>query len=118
MSCGLGRIERACIEAIHHREEACESPPTTFTVACDADGVQPDDGGNRLCSAAQHVAVKRALAGLRRKGLVTSLRDTTRARSIYDGRAQTCCLWMSPGRKDQAAARVDADAGVKLLTTA
>jgi hypothetical protein len=49
--------------------------PNTFNIAAEVYQVEPDQDGNRLISEAQHVATKRALASLRRKGLVAGQRD-------------------------------------------
>jgi len=102
MSRGLGWIQRECLRAI----ESCERTDkraTTFTIAAEIYQVKPDKNGNRRVDDAQHVATKRALANLRRKGLVSgeqiteTLADGTKrfwlAKSPTDGRAERCCIW-------------------------
>ncbi|WP_027584021.1 hypothetical protein [Bradyrhizobium sp. Ai1a-2] len=95
MSRGLGSVERACLKVIQWREGADKRPPTTFTVACDVYDVSPDDDGNRLCNNTQHVAVKRALASLQRKGFVIGFRDTYHSRARGDGNIELCHIWMT-----------------------
>jgi hypothetical protein len=103
MSRGLGKIQRAALEAIQ-RCAAEGRKPTTYTIACDVYQIQPDADGNRCINDAQHVAVKRALGGLRRKGLVTGVQDMNLTRwadsgrakgERFDGwwRAERCCIW-------------------------
>ena len=96
MSRGLGKIQRQCLRAIDSRE-ATGIKPTTYTVVADVYQIEPDSDGNRMFSEAQHVAVKRALASLRRAGLVTGHQDLGRSQRLPDGtpngRAERCCLW-------------------------
>jgi hypothetical protein len=76
MSKGLGRIQRECLRVI----KACEAAgkrPTTFTVTVEVYRVEPAENGDRLCNDAQHTATKRALANLRRKGLIAGQPDIT-----------------------------------------
>jgi hypothetical protein len=57
--------------------------------------------GSRMVSEVQHVAMKRALASLRQKGLVSGQQDVKvypdgtkiLARASAGGRAERCCLW-------------------------
>jgi len=79
------------LEVIEHINT--ELPPTTYTITAEVFRVSPDKDGNRLVTEAQHVAVKRALAGLRRKGLVVGCRDTMHARAPGDGRIELCHRW-------------------------
>jgi hypothetical protein len=101
MSRGLGRIQRECLRVIESYEVVGKRP-TTFNISAEIYQVKPDRYGNRMVSDAQHVATKRALSGLRRKGLVAGQQDITvlaDGRRILthvgaDGRhAERCCLW-------------------------
>jgi hypothetical protein len=92
VSKGLGRIQRGCLRVIAEYEVAGKRP-TTFNIAVEVYRVRPDQLGNRICNDAQHTAVKRALAGLRRKGLVTGRQHRELARSVYDGRSERCSFW-------------------------
>ena len=69
MSRGLGLIQRECLRVIETRNHAGEEPDT-FAVTCDVYAIKADKRGNRLCSDAQHSAVKRALRTLRKSGRV------------------------------------------------
>jgi hypothetical protein len=83
--------------------EAAGKKPTTFNIAADVYRVEPDADGNRWISEAQHTATKRALANLRRKGLVSGKQQITVyangswglsfVRSPRDHRAERCCIW-------------------------
>jgi hypothetical protein len=73
MSRGYGRVQNGCQAAIDDAERAGEPPPTTYDIAADVYRVERDDDGYRYVSDAQHVAVKRALAGLERQGKVIGL---------------------------------------------
>jgi hypothetical protein len=96
MSRGLGRIQRECLRVIAGYE-AGGVRPTTFNVAADVYHVEHDADGSRMINDAQHVATKRALATLRRKGLVTGQQDMGRTQMLADGSctgyAERCCLW-------------------------
>ena len=82
MSRGLGWVQQACFEAICKREATKKDLwPTTYTVAADIYQVKPDKDGNRWIADAQHVAVKRALEGLQRKGRIIGFRDLLQART-------------------------------------
>src|SRR5262249_18837820 len=50
---------------------------TTFNIAAEIYQVKRGRDGNRMINDAQHVATKRALANLRRKGLVAGHRDAS-----------------------------------------
>jgi hypothetical protein len=65
-----------CLLAIWHYEGKDEHP-TTFDIAADIYKIKVAKDGTRWVSDAQHVAVKRALAGLQRKGRVTGFRTDT-----------------------------------------
>jgi hypothetical protein len=107
MSRGHGKIQRECLRVIE-ASEAAGRKPTTFTVVADVYQLKPDKNGNRMCNDAQHTAVKRALSGLRRKGLVFGAQNVTvhadgtrtltynqmRADGSYNMfRAERCCHW-------------------------
>ena len=100
MSTGLGYIQRGCLRVIEEYEAAGKRP-TTFNIAAEVYRVRPDRHGNRMVSDAQHVATKRALASLRRKGVVFGEQDFkvypegTRVlvRADASGRADRCCRW-------------------------
>lgn len=119
MSRGLGRTQRECLRVIESYEAAGKRP-TTFNIAAEIYQVERDQDGNRMINDAQHVATKRALANLRRKGLVAAYRDmsvtphgakTDRALAAKTGvsvstfrrvhekageayrNAERCCLW-------------------------
>jgi hypothetical protein len=90
--------------------EAAGKRPTTFNIVAEVYQIEPDADGNRLCSEAQHVATKRALATLRRKGLVSGQQEVEIAsdgRRILAGlaagggwRAERCCLWSRQAAPD------------------
>jgi hypothetical protein len=106
MSKGLGRIQRECLRVIE-RYEAEGKKPTTFTIVAEVYQIKPDRHGNRMVSDAQHVATKRALASLRRKGLAAGQQDVEVAADgtktfphvrqhsdgTYGQRAERCCFW-------------------------
>ncbi len=106
MSRGLGRIQRECLRVIE-QYEAAGKRPTTFNVAAEVYQIKRDSLGNRMVSDAQHVATKRALASLRRKGVIFGQQDievypdgtkgfphTQRlADGSYSHWAERCCLW-------------------------
>lgn len=101
MSRGLGWVQRECLLAIK-RYEVIGKRPTTFAIAAEIYRVDCDEDGNRWVNDAQHVATKRALAGLRRKGLVSGQqeifvsRDGTKHLALHNGwTAERCCLWSS-----------------------
>src|SRR4051794_7785699 len=93
MSRGLGRVQRGCLNAIEQAEAEGEMS-TTLDIAREVYEVKADKSGVYLISDAQHVAVKRALAGLQRNGVVTGFR-TQRARSGEDGRCELCHHWFT-----------------------
>jgi hypothetical protein len=70
MSRGLGKIQRECLRAI---ESGCKTAgllPTTYNIVVEVYQIEPDGDDCRLFTDAQYVAVKRALASLRRAGLI------------------------------------------------
>ncbi|MGL3104942.1 hypothetical protein [Bradyrhizobium sp. BR 1432] len=101
MSRGLGWVQRECLRVI----EDCESTgkkATTFTIAAEVYQVRPDKNGNRWIDDAQHVATKRALTNLRRKGLVSGEQiaavhaDGTKIFTMANpanGRTERCSIW-------------------------
>lgn len=89
MSRGRGGVQASCLRAIQQREDAGALWPTTYTIACDVYRIEPNDDGNRLCLDAQHVAVKRALAGLQRRGLIVGFRDTGLARGANNSNTKS-----------------------------
>ena len=102
MSRGMGIIQRGCLKAIQQHDG-----PTTYTIAADVYAIRRDRMGNRWISDAQHAAVRRALNGLRRKGLITGYRDTEHSRlNEYgqpDGRIELCHRWfLSTERQERA----------------
>jgi hypothetical protein len=107
MSRGLGRIERECLRAIE-KNEAAGRPSTTIDIGVDVYDKR-DPRGYAKISRAQYVATKRALAGLRRKGLVKGQQALMQcggggpmvlARVSTTGRAARSCYWSTPGRAD------------------
>jgi hypothetical protein len=101
MSRGLGRIQREALRVIA-RYEAAGRRPTTFNIAAEVYGVERDEDGNRLVSDAQHTATKRALAKLRRSGVVSGRQQIIvgaggkkmLSHVGADGvHAERCCLW-------------------------
>ena len=100
MSKELGHIQQGCLRVIGEYEAAGKTP-TTFNIAAEVYRIRPDRHGNRMVSEAQHVAIKRALASVRQKGLVSGQQDVKvypdgtkiLARASAGGRAERCCLW-------------------------
>jgi hypothetical protein len=104
MSKGLGKIQRECLRVIESYEAAGKWA-TTYNIVAEVYQIKRDRHGNRMCSDAQHTAVKRGLAGLGRKGLINGQQALARlpdgqiilARQ-WRGRAIRCCYWSSAGR--------------------
>jgi hypothetical protein len=96
MSRGLGRVQNGCLLAIYHAERRGDEPPTTFDIAIEVYRIAADRDGYYIVSAAQHVAVKRALEGLRRQGKVIGL-DKVYCRNDheFDGRSERALCWFS-----------------------
>jgi hypothetical protein len=108
MSRGLGRIERECLRVIE-KNEAAGRPSTTVDIGGDVYEIKRDRRGYRRINRAQYVATKRALAGLRRKGLVKGQQALMQccdggpmvlARVSTVGRAVRSCYWSTPGGAD------------------
>jgi phage terminase large subunit-like protein len=92
MSRGLGWVQQACLLVIREYEDDGELP-TTYNIAATV-YLKPLKDGWRLVTEAQHVAVKRALEGLQRKGHIIGFRDTGRARIPgVDYRAELAHFW-------------------------
>jgi hypothetical protein len=91
MSRGMGRVQRATLEVVQKHE-----PITTYDIIPEVYKIKRSRDGYRYFDPAQHVAVKRALEGLQRKGLVIGFR-TQRARdpAAGDGRMELCHTWMT-----------------------
>jgi hypothetical protein len=100
MSRGLGHVQNGCLVAIWQYERDGELP-TTYTIAAEVYHVAPDEDGNRYVTDAQHVAVKRALAGLQRNGRIIGFRTQSRASWSDDGRTELAHHWMTPERARQ-----------------
>ena len=98
MGRGLGWVQTACLEHIKGYEEDDEWP-TTFDIAASVYEVKPDKDGNSYVTDAQHVAVKRALEGLQRKGRIIGFRMGRRARG--DERTELCHHWMTERRANK-----------------
>jgi hypothetical protein len=92
VSRGLGWVQRTCLTVIQEYEVSGEWP-TTFSIAATVYQIEPDADGNRWISDAQHVAIKRALEGLRRKGHIVGFRTTLSPN--MDGNSERCLLWMT-----------------------
>ena len=114
MSRGLGRIQRECLRVIEEYEAAGHKP-TTFNIVAQVYQIERDRHGNRMCNDAQHTATKRALASLRRKGLVSGQQDT----AVFPSgekhfphadpatrRALRCCYWTRAISPDAPGARL------------
>jgi hypothetical protein len=74
------RLELACLRAIDNWDD----DSTSLNVAGEVYQLARDENGDRWVTEAQHIAVYRALASLRRKGWISGVRD------LYGNR---CCLW-------------------------
>jgi hypothetical protein len=69
MSRGLGKLQRDLLENLEEGDKALD----TITLTADAYRVEPDANGCRGVTDAQHAAVRRALCGLQKRGLVVDL---------------------------------------------
>jgi hypothetical protein len=128
MSRGIGRIQRECLRALG----AATEPLNTFAITADVYQIKPDTYDNRMCNDAQHTAVKRALAGLRRKGLVVGRQDVRvkpdgtklflynrqHRDGSYSMHAERCCLWSIVGREFTTEARDGVATDLESLQTA
>jgi hypothetical protein len=70
---------------------------STYDIAAAVYQIKPNKRGVRKISDAQHVAIKRALEGLQRRGQIIGFR-TGRARNDSDGRTELCHHWMTAKR--------------------
>jgi hypothetical protein len=109
MSRGLGRVQTGCLVAIweYERGRHCHRRelPTTYDIANDVYRIEPDADGACWITDAQHIAVKRALAGLQRKGQVIGFRMDHSERHFR---------WMSEKRAQQwVRDKKNADRGVR-----
>jgi hypothetical protein len=85
-----------CLKAIADAERDRQPPPTTFDIAMAVYRIETDGDGFYEIANAQHVAVKRALEGLQRKGKVIGFdRLYCRNDHGYDGRTERGLCWMS-----------------------
>jgi hypothetical protein len=104
MSRGPGWVQMACLWRIQKYEERGELPTTYDIAAAVYQAERADDGGYWLTNA-QHVAVKRALAGLQRQGRIIGFRMDHRERHF---------TWMSEKRAQQwVREKKNADRGVR-----
>jgi hypothetical protein len=104
MSRGLGRVQNGCLVAIWKYERRGKLA-TAFDIAVEVYQVKPNEDGSRTITAAQHIAVKRALAGLQRKGRVIGFRINHGERHFS---------WMSEKRAQQwVRNKKNADRGVR-----
>jgi hypothetical protein len=94
MGRGLGWVQRECLLVIRGYEDEAEQWPTTYDIAATVYQAEPDGEGTRWISNAQHVAVKRALEALQRKGRIIGFRDAAYS-PARDGRGELCHLWMT-----------------------
>jgi hypothetical protein len=96
MSRGLGQTQRECLRVIADYEREGRKP-TTFNIAAEVYRVKRDRHGDRMVNDAQHTATKRALSGLRRKGLVEGQKHPEQSvcddYGHYNGRSERCCFW-------------------------
>jgi hypothetical protein len=100
MSRGLGWVQQAYLRVIREYEASGDEErlwqwPTTFNIAATVYQIKPDADGNRWVNDAQHVAVKRALKNLQRKGCIIGLRDTHHIRGPGDWRIELAHIWMT-----------------------
>jgi hypothetical protein len=107
MSKGFGAVQRAALAAIERREAAwagepkIEDFPTTYTVACDGYEVPADANGSRLCNDAQHAAIRRALLGLERAGLVVAVRPVGFCAPGMSGHEYRQNVWVTPAGRER-----------------
>ena len=72
MGRGLGRVQRAALEALRQERQHQPYLPrlTSLEITARVFGVEPGPGGGYVLSEAQCASVRRALLTLRRRGLV------------------------------------------------
>ena len=96
MSRGLGQTQQACLKVIRRCEDSDDAWwPTTYNIAAEVYQIAPDADGNRWVSDAEHVATKRALESLQRKGLIIGFRAGQQRILGVDGRTELCHSWMT-----------------------
>jgi hypothetical protein len=98
MGRGLGWVQQACLHAIGEYEAEGNELPTTYAIAATVYEVKPDEDGNHWVDDAQHVAVKRALGGLQRKGRIIGFRTQQAREPGYYHRTELCHHWMTEKR--------------------
>jgi hypothetical protein len=104
MSRGLGRVQNGCLRTIWDYERRGKLADA-FDIAVAVYRVEPDEDGSLTISGAQHIAVKRALAGLQRKGRAIGFRMNHGERHF---------TWMSEKRAQQwVRDKKNADRGVR-----
>ena len=100
MSRGPGRVQNGCLSAIAicERKGGKGELPTTYDIVAHVYRLTRDEDSNYWITDAQHVAVKRALANLQRKGRVIGFRMPWQPGDHY--RQRHFC-WMSEKRAQQ-----------------
>jgi hypothetical protein len=91
MSRGFGWVQMACLWRIKKHDEERGELPTTYDIAAYVYQAERTDDGGYWLTDAQHVAVKRALEGLQRKGRIIGFRmkhDERTYRWMSEKRAQ------------------------------
>jgi hypothetical protein len=102
MSRGYGKVQWGCLRAIADAEHHHKPPPTTFDIMVAVFYIEVAKDGSYDYSAAQHVAVKRALAGLQRQGKIIGIdKRCCRTDYSYDGRSERMLCWMTERRAQQ-----------------
>jgi hypothetical protein len=92
----MGQVQRACLKAVEEYERDGHLP-TTYSITAEVYAVPRDKDGNRWVTDAQHSAVRRALYGLQRQGLLIGFR-THQCRAPGDGRTELSHHWMTEAR--------------------
>jgi hypothetical protein len=105
MSRGLGWVQNKCISAIAlaERKGGKGKPPDTYEIIAHVYQLDRDEDGSLWVTDAQHVAVKRALEGLQRKGMVIGFErmHCGHDHDPDDGRSNHAYCWMSAPRARQ-----------------
>jgi hypothetical protein len=96
MARAMAAHERVSVLWVIRNYEDDGESPTTYNIATAVYQIKPDKDGNRWVSDAQHVAVKRALEGLQRKGRIIGFRAQRARDPARDGRTELCHHWMTP----------------------
>ena len=104
MSRGPGWVQRACL-AVIQEYETTNDWPTTLDIAAAVYQVKSAKDGISYVTDAQHVAVKRALEGLQRKGHIIGFRmGRERIHGLGPGsdhRTELCHHWMTERRANK-----------------